>query len=92
MPIGEIVHVSGVQHEVVREVIYAAIGEAGSSGATFREIAAATGLDPVQVERRLSAMGERGLIERRFLGYGQGRDIFTACYEKRRGCSIWRLK
>ncbi len=55
--------------------IYGAIFDAGARGATMHEIAAATGLEPVQVGRRLGAMGRRGVIKRNG--------------EQRRGCCVW---
>lgn len=55
--------------------IFAAIAEAGSQGATAKEISRATGLTDVQANRRLSAMGERGLIRRNGM--------------ERNGCKAW---
>lgn len=63
--------------------IYAAICDAGSHGATYREIAAATGMEPVAVGRRLSAMGKRGLIYR-------NPNTDASGMEARDGCAVWR--
>lgn len=60
--------------------IFGAIHDAGERGATAKEIARSTGLTDVQVNRRLGAMGERGLIERRY----EGGELV-----KREGCAIW---
>lgn len=46
--------------------IYAAICEMGERGATMHEIAWLTGLEPVQIGRRLSTMRDRHLIERHY--------------------------
>lgn len=67
--------------------IYAAICDAGEHGATYREIAAATGMEPVAVGRRLSAMGKRGLICRRVVS---AMDTDHGDYEQRDGCAVWR--
>lgn len=67
--------------------IFAAIADAGSHGATMHEIAEATGLEPVQVGRRLCAMGRRGVIERRIV---PAFDAEIGDYEQRGGCAIWR--
>lgn len=54
---------------------FGAIHDAGAFGATAKEIARATGLTDVQVNRRLGNMGERGLIRRNG--------------DKREGCAVW---
>lgn len=63
--------------------IFGAICDAGVLGATFKEIAKATNLDPVAVARRLGAMGkpERGVIKRRVTPAGT--------FESRDGCAVW---
>src|SRR5262245_12779592 len=61
--------------------IFGAIHDAGARGATYKEIAAATRLEPVAVARRLGEMGERGLIERR--------EVAPRKYESRGGCAVW---
>lgn len=72
-------------------VIGAVIEKAGARGATSKEIAAAlatasTPLTHVQVDRRLGAMGERGLIRRELRAEPRsGTD-----YERRNGCAVWR--
>ena len=65
-------------------VIFGAIYDAGARGATAKEIAAATGLTDVQVNRRLGAMGERGLIKRAMLTH-----LSPFKYEQRAGCAVW---
>lgn len=55
--------------------IFAVIADAGSSGATYLEIAARTRMEPVAVGRRLADMGKRGVI------YRNG--------DKRDGCMVW---
>ena len=67
--------------------IFGAIIVAGKRGATAKEIAAEIGLTDVQVNRRLGAMGERGVIWRRLVGY----EYETPIYEKRNGCAVWRV-
>lgn len=57
-----------------------AIIAAGDRGACSKEIARATGLTHVQVDRRLGAMGQRGAIKRRYVG-----DVLL----KREGCAVW---
>lgn len=67
---------------------YAAILAAGERGATYREIALATGLSEVQVARRMSGLGDAGLIERRLVNP-------TGCTGKwieRDGCAVWWKK
>ena len=62
--------------------IFGAIFDAGEKGATYKEIAAATGLEPVAVARRLKGMERRGLIERWLVeDFGK--------YESRDGMAIW---
>lgn len=64
--------------------IYAAICERGATGVTMHEIARITGLESVQVGRRLGAMGERYLITRKYLP--------GVCPQKlwqRNGCAVW---
>ena len=65
--------------------IYSAIVMCATNGATAKEIASATHdtscpMTDVQVNRRLSAMGERGLIERR---HADGKIV------QRGGCAVW---
>lgn len=60
--------------------IYRAICEA-EDGATMNEIASVTNLEPVQVGRRLSAMGYRGLITRV--------EIYPGRFNSRNGCAVW---
>lgn len=62
--------------------IFGAICDAGNRGATAKEIAAVTRLTDVQVNRRLGAMGARGVIER---------SSKTDCsgFDARNGCAIW---
>lgn len=62
--------------------IFAAISDAGERGATYKEIAHITKMEPVAVARRLSAMGERKLIERRSNGRPDD-------YVARGGCAVW---
>jgi CRP-like cAMP-binding protein len=62
--------------------IYSAISDAGTCGATFKEIAAVTGMDRVAVARRLAKMSESGLIYRKVLSE-EGE------YEQRNGCAMW---
>lgn len=62
--------------------IFGAISDAGDTGATYKEIAKATGMEPVAVARRLSAMGARGLIERSAKSDCSG-------FEARYGCAVW---
>lgn len=68
--------------------IYAAICDAGSRGATYREIAAVTGMEPVAVGRRLSAMGKRHLIERRLKRDSTKPDD----WQERDRCAVWWKK
>lgn len=63
-------------------LIYGAIFEAGDHGSTAKEIAAVTGLTDVQVNRRLGAMGQRGVIERNPHSDCSG-------FEQRGGCCVW---
>ena len=63
--------------------IFAAICDSDARGATMHEIAVVTGLEPVQVGRRLGAMGARRVIERRALTDCSG-------FEARGGCCVWR--
>ena len=66
--------------------IFDALHFAGHMGATYREIAQTTGMEPVAVARRLRAMERRRLIERSALMDCSG-------FESRNGmCSWWRLK
>ena len=51
--------------------IYAAICDAGERGATYREIASMTGMEPVAVGRRIKAMRDRKLIEHRHDAAGE---------------------
>ena len=62
--------------------IFGAIFEAGERGANYREIAAATGLEPVAVARRLKGMERRGLITRSALYDCSG-------FESRDGMAVW---
>ena len=62
--------------------IFGAIFDAGERGANYREIAAATGLEPVAVARRLKGMERRGLITRSALYDCSG-------FESRDGCACW---
>ena len=62
--------------------IFGAIFDAGEKGATYKEIAAATGMEPVAVARRLKGMERRGLIERSALTDCSG-------FESRDGCACW---
>lgn len=73
--------------------IYGAIFEAGERGATAKEIASVTDLTDVQVNRRLSAMGERRVIKRKVIEWIEVRgQMFARCvYEKRNGCAVWRV-
>ena len=72
------------KHEAI---IFGAICDAGSRGATYREIARSICMEPVAVGRRLSAMCERNLIKRFVTGYREdGKEIFYS----RGGCCVWR--
>ena len=87
--------------------ILKAIKDAGERGATAKEIAPATGLTDVQVNRRLGAIGERGVIERRLTDPAvrvvpmalrsavksatMGTGRSTE-YRRRGGCCIWWAK
>ena len=62
--------------------IYSAIADAGEQGATYREVAEATGMEPVAVARRLAGMERRGLIKRSANSIGG--------YEQRGGMCVWR--
>lgn len=62
--------------------IFGAIFDAGERGLNYREIAAATGLEPVAVARRLKGMERRGLITRSALTDCSG-------FESRDGCACW---
>lgn len=65
--------------------IFNAICEAGPLGVNYKEIAQMTGMKEVAVGRRLSAMEERRLIERRKVpGSIKPRD-----YLSRDGCALW---
>lgn len=66
-------------------IIYSAICLCGENGATAKEIASATQdtsqpMNDVQVNRRLSSMGERKLIERRY----EDEHVI-----QRGGCAVW---
>lgn len=65
--------------------IYAAICDSGGRGMTYREIAKATGMEPVAVARRLGAM-ERRLLVSRFM------NEFKEPAEVREGCAVWWRK
>lgn len=65
--------------------IFNAICESGPLGVNFKEIAQMTGMEPVAVARRLSAMGERKLIERRVIEGAARPDDF----QTRNGCALW---
>ena len=65
--------------------IYGAIHDAGAYGATFKEIAAVTGLDAVAVARRLSGMS---VIERRL----KSNPSNDKDYIERNGCAVWWKK
>lgn len=52
------------------------------NGSTYREIAEASGLEPVAVARRMKGMERRGLIKRWTNEYGK--------YEQRNGMCVWR--
>ena len=62
--------------------IFGAIFDAGEKGATYKEIAAATGMEPVAVARRLKGMERRGLITRAALYDCSG-------FESRDSMAIW---
>ena len=62
--------------------IFGALVDAGDKGMTYREIAAATGMEPVAVGRRLKGMERRGVIERAPLSDCSG-------FEARDGMAIW---
>ena len=62
--------------------IYCAIQDAGERGATYKEIAKATGMEPVAVARRLAGMERRGLIARKPMAMGG--------YAQRDGMAVWR--
>lgn len=62
--------------------IFGAICEAGDKGLTYKEIAAATGMEPVAVARRLSGMESRRLITRHC-------NEFKEPAEVRGGCAVW---
>ena len=62
--------------------IYAAIADAGQNGATYREVAAITGMEPVAVARRLAGMERRRLIARKPMAIGG--------YAQRNGMCVWR--
>ena len=62
--------------------IFCAIEDAGSQGATYREIADMTSMEPVAVARRLAGMERRGLIKRWANAIGG--------YEQRDGMCVWR--
>ena len=66
--------------------IFGALVDAGDKGMTYREIAAATGLEPVAVGRRLKGMERRGVIERATL---RDCDGFASGFEARDGMAIW---
>jgi predicted ArsR family transcriptional regulator len=72
--------------------ILAAIDRAGDQGATAKEIATATGLTDVQVNRRLCRMGERRLIERRFTPESERPSPMEFDYQKRGRHAIWWRK
>jgi len=62
--------------------IYAAICDCPKFGATAKEIAIATGLTDVQVNRRLADMGRRRLIER-------NAHMDCSGFWQRNGCCVW---
>lgn len=65
--------------------LFGAICDAGARGATYREIAASTGLEPVAVARRLGNMGERKLITRLLKAEPKN----DHDYEARQNCAVW---
>ena len=62
--------------------IFGALFEAGDRGMNYREIAAATGMEPVAVARRLKGMERKGVITRSALSDCSG-------MESRNGMCIW---
>ena len=67
--------------------IYSAIADAGQQGATYREVADATGMEPVAVARRLAGMERRGLIQRTYHQTDmRGRPLYIS----RGGMCVWR--
>lgn len=66
-------------------LILGAITKAGDRGACSKEIARATGLTHVQVDRRMAGMKERGLIMR--LYEKEVDDVRSLV--KREGCAVW---
>lgn len=62
--------------------IYGAIVDAGPHGATYREIAALTGMEPVAVARRLKGMESRQIITRYLDSSGVPAEV-------RDGCAVW---
>ena len=65
--------------------IFNAICEAGTPGVNYREISQMTGMEPVAVARRLSAMESRKLIERRI----NPESTKPRDYLQRDGCALW---
>jgi hypothetical protein len=62
--------------------IFGAICDAAERGATYKEIAQTTGMEPVAVARRLSSMESRKLITRKANEFGD--PLAT-----RSGCAVW---
>ncbi len=71
------------KHEAL---IYDVMVNGSRNGLTAKELAIllAPRLTYIQIARRLSAMGYRGLIARREIGC-------PGMYERRAGCAVWRI-
>ena len=68
---------------------FGVIADMDARGATARDIERYTRLDFVQANRRLGAMGKRGLIARRVIGWKEGKRGTMPDYAERDGCCIW---
>lgn len=66
-------------------ICFAVISDMQEYGATAKDIDRYSTLDDVQANRRLSAMGKRGLIHRRLVANPRNDGDF----QRREGCAIW---
>lgn len=70
-------------------ICFGVIFDMGEHGATAKDIAKYSRLTDVQANRRLGNMGERGLIYRKQVGTGIGKNGAYPIYEARGRSAIW---
>ena len=79
-------HKFAANHEAI---CFGVIADMGARGATAKDVAAYSRLDDVQANRRLSAMGARGLIARIQIGWKDGKRGPVPVFVERYGCAVW---